>query len=196
MAATAKNQKTVSGTIKIDSLENVLISVFEPLKKALDENLNPMGEVADSGQASPSSRDTGLRILIDSMARQVHRQLRGTINTATGNKIDNCVERLQRSENQLSALKEKYANDMENMFADPQFYQIAGYLEINEARFNAYNELLIALCGLYRSTFNEDWKFVDLNPQSPSVAASDPRKAALAAKMRAKLSTPDNPPVN
>lgn len=148
----------------IDNLTAVLLSVFEPLVNSMDTIYGPVNNGQDTGHDFPSQRDTGIRIFLDSILRQTHRQIRGEIvSSRTQSRIDNVVDRMNNSQEAMRKLAEKYENDKENMFADPEFLRLAGRAEIDENRYEAYNAVHVAVASLYHQITGEEWKFVELS---------------------------------
>lgn len=149
----------------IDNLVAVLVSAFDPLVSSLDEIYGPSQQAGqDTGHEFPSQKDVGIRIFLDSLLRQTHRQIRGEIvSSRTLARIDNVVDRMNNSQEAMRKLEEKYANDKENMFADPEFLRAAGRAEIDENRYEAYNAVHTALASLYHQITGEQWQFTELN---------------------------------
>jgi hypothetical protein len=176
----------------VDVLISALTASFAPLVKELDDLFGPANAAQDNGQALPSQKDMGIRITLDSILRQVHRQLYGDMTARTGNKIDNAQERFQKSERQLANILAKYEGDVENAFADPEFDRAHGWLRINEARYNTLLQLHTAFGAVYLSITGEAWKFVDLNSDATTsssgkrVKVSDAEKADIVARFAKK----------
>jgi hypothetical protein len=165
------------------SLANALIQIFEPITSALDANND--AQVDGMGHARPSTEDAGNRIMLDQMANQVYRQLRGSINSKTGVKYDNVTERFLKSQEDMYAHTEKYSGDTDLIQSDPRTYVIGHWLLVNEARFHALTELLDGICLAYQEIVGKPWVFVEQAKRAEAAsgaALTDSVKKAMLAK--------------
>lgn len=174
-----------SRTVQVASLSTALLAIIDPIRNALDSNAtrgDEPGAAADMGHQQPSMEDAGLRILLDSLARQVYRQLRGTINSKTGVKFDNLTERFNKSQDDMYAHAEKYRDDMNGMQADPRTYTLAHWFNVNEARFNAYTEILNEVSTVYAEITGKPWVYVEdqKSTTAPKDMNDEQRAAAMA----------------
>ena len=168
------------------SLSRALLDILEPIRTALDSNASrgdEPGAAQDAGHQQPSMEDAGLRILLDSLARQIYRQLSGTINSKTGVRYDNITDRFNKSQDDMAAHADKYRDDMNGLQADPRTYVLHHWFGVNEARYNAYTEMLNEICDAYREITGKAWSYVeDQRPTTvaPKDMTADQRAAAMA----------------
>lgn len=182
-----------SRTISAASLSTALLAIIDPIRAALDSNASrgdEPGAAADMGHAIPSMEDAGLRILLDSLNRQIYRQLRGTINSKTGVKYDNITERFNKSQDDMFNHADKYRDDANGMQADPRTYTLHHWFQVNEARYNAYTEILNEVSEVYAQVTGKPWVYVE--DQKSTTAPKDMTDAQRAAAI-AKFSNMKRP---
>lgn len=173
-------------TVTTSSLSTTLLAIIDPIRAALDSNAtrgDEPGAAADMGHQQPSMEDAGLRILLDSIARQIYRQLRGTINSKVGVRYDNIQDRFFKSQEDMAAHADKYRDDMNGMQADPRTYVLSHWFAVNEARYDAYSTILAEVCTAYQDVTGKLWVYVE-DQKSATVSSKDmtddQRKAAIA----------------
>lgn len=150
-----------------DVLTHALIAAFDPLIFALDSELNDEGigqkrnAALDAGTELPSMRDSSLHFLLDNLCRTLWRQ-NYAINQATRKRqngteyvvnYDNNEQRLLNSKNTKEILDSK---DLETWTESDIAAQYWYY--VNEARFNAIEELLAAFQNLYEEVYRKPWE--------------------------------------
>jgi hypothetical protein len=126
--------------------------------------------------------DAGLRILLDSLARQIYRQLRGTISSKTGVKYDNITDRFNKSQDDMAAHADKYRGDDTSLMSDPRTYVLTHWFNVNEARYNCYTEILNEVSEAYHSITGKPWVYVEdqRSTVSPKDMTDAQRAAAIA----------------
>lgn len=171
------------------SLSASLLAIIDPIRTALDSNVSRddidnhrEGGAMDAGHAIPSMEDAGLRILLDSLARQIYRQLKGTINAKNGTRYDNLTDRFNKSQDDMAAHADKYRDDMTGLQADPRTYVLLHWSGVNEARYNAYTEMLNEISDVYCEVTGKAWVYVEDTRTQP-VAAKDMTDAQRAAAL-------------
>lgn len=143
------------------SMEAAVLEAIEPLIKLVDENprrWNDEKGESDTGHEQRSQGDMGLRILLSQLCLTVHRQLKGVLNTRTGQKIDNAIERVKRSQDILSSFEKRYSGDVDAMFADPDYLVQMHWFQVNVEREKMLGQFLDAFQGAYEVvTKGEKW---------------------------------------
>lgn len=143
-----------SNTKNHDSvLVAALIATFDPVIKAIDYNVGE-GE-QDAGLELPSMKDVGLRIILGQTLQNLHNQTFGNIKTSSGSNIDNAKQRLDRSEEQMAKIGDRIS-DVASLTT--QDMNAIHWFQVNEALYNALNDLIGAFATVYRRITNEDWK--------------------------------------
>lgn len=161
-------------TITISPIEVSLRALFEPLVNALDyetavttydngvdkdnadtkrrmvSTQQARTQVSDTGHDLPSTRDMGLRIILSQLCQTMHSQTLGVINTKTGSTIPNARERYEESQKQIE--------QMETRELSGDMLRAMHYFEVNKTRYEAYNELMVALKTIYEEVTREKWQ--------------------------------------
>ena len=144
----------------MDVLAHAILSSFEPLIHALDGQVDDTGviqvlpDAADTGHERPSQRDNGMRFLIGGICQSIWRQNHGVITDKKGNVYDNSKQRLARSEKDRAAIAEKLINNE----LDTDDLKAIHWFKVNEARYHAQEDLLLAFSQVYNIIFGEPWK--------------------------------------
>ena len=135
---------------------SILYTALATLTKPLTDALDCMSgtEEADSGQSRPSQRDMSLRIVIGSIAQNVHNQLYGEIISGNGQKLPNVKDRLDESEMRVADIGDRLRDDMLTN-ADMRAIE---WFRVNEARYAMYHEILSVAQTLYSEITGEQWK--------------------------------------
>lgn len=180
---TSAQQKKIAGLRNrfVSSLGESLLSVLEPLQKALDDNaflVGGEGESGDTGHELPSTKDISLRIVIGRMCQMMHDQTCGTINTGGARAIMNARDRARQSDDDLAAHQKRYTGedgepDFAMMAGDPRTYKLQYWCGVNNERYTAYQEILDQLKMVYKTITRENWVPMD-NTNSP-VKKIDPK---------------------
>lgn len=174
-----------------DPLTDALRQAFDPLVFALDCELSDEGigrkrlEMLDAGQTLPSAKDNSTRWLLDQFCKTLWRQNYG-MGTVTRKRADGTEYQTNFDNNEQRLLKSRTTKEMIDAkdietWSEPDL-QAQYWYHVNEARFDAINELLNAFATVYRDIFNENWK--------PNEVAAENKKPVVPAditKERAKL---------
>jgi hypothetical protein len=137
-----------------------LLETFEPLVSSLDGETNDYGNLqkrmahADAGYELPSSKDNGMKFLIGGICQSIWRQTHGVIKNKDGQVFDNVKQRLAASEK----LRDEVARNIEKGIIDERDLKTIHWFKVNEARYEAHENLLQAFATLYHHIFNEAWK--------------------------------------
>ncbi|SHH47377.1 hypothetical protein [Bradyrhizobium erythrophlei] len=176
----------------ISSLSSAFQAIIDPVVSLLDQDYNAAdGAIHAFGHAQPSTEDAGLRIAVDSLIRQIYRQLAGTINSRSGTKFDNLTERFHKAQEWMLVHCDKYQNDSQGLSDDPRTYELEARLTLAEARYTAYCTIVNELSNVYLSLTGKQWKYVEMDTPAPVVKAvkqltDAERKAKMANIMRLK----------
>lgn len=193
MTSAQKITKTLSRTRYVAPISESILSVLEPLTKALDDNaflVGGEGESGDTGHELPSTKDISIRIVLGRMCQMLYDQTCGTINTGGARQILNAKDRMYQSDMDLAAHQKRYAGedgepDFTMMAGDPRTYKLQYWCEVNNTRFHAYQELLDQFKLVYKAVTREDW--VPMNNTNSPVKKIDP--STLSDEQRERLET-------
>jgi hypothetical protein len=161
------NKTTVNTALGFNLLE-ILERINEPLK------MN-QGHIKD---VDSLHSDKASIFLVDSLIRAVHFPLYGT-----GSAYGNMKDQMDRSQNNLLGLYEKYQGDQEGITNDANFEKFAFFANLNETRYFEYVEIFNALTEVYEYITGEAWVFTERVPGAKS-NMSDEEKAGVLAQMK------------
>jgi hypothetical protein len=168
---------------KISPFAETMLNMIEPLVNALDNNPNFINDAStDTGHARRSQSDKGIRIMLDSLIRPIHRQLKG-YTTQSGTKIDGLHVRMTEVETRMQQHYDKYQGREEDMTLDAQTYRLASWFQETEARLNWMMEMYNGLQEAYLTVTGEQWTYTELATNGGAVkpATTDKSKADIAA---------------
>jgi hypothetical protein len=163
-------------------LEQALVDHYAPILAKLDESPNPRPVDESTNQGHT---DKGLMIRFDAMLTQLQRATYGLPDN-TASQTYSSKAWFDEAAKRLNDLQDKYGQDEDGYLSDPESARREFYASVNEMRFDADRELLVAYKKVYRTLFGVDWKYEPRQVKAPAsylnTEALDARRQAFRAR--------------
>lgn len=156
-------------------LVEAFLQIIEPVRALQNTNPNRINEEAlDTGHEQPAMKDKTFAYLMSNIAQNAYNQLYGQLKAADGRSFQNAREWLDTSRKKLADTEKNIADpslddrsNFDRFITSADWITAQHYVETNEAKCQALEDLKDAAASVYRILTNEDWK-----PRTNEVASS------------------------
>jgi hypothetical protein len=152
--------------------------------------LNPVITMIDAhsdnaaGHELRSRQDGMLRVLIGNFCRDVYQQIHG-VKTDKYN-FGGIKDSFDKAQNALAQLVSRYANNPEDMDADPNCAKFYTWYEETSAKMEALQTLLDSFQTVYKDVVGKDWEYNTPGTNTRSNIAPADAAARVRAMMKAR----------
>jgi hypothetical protein len=156
-------------------LVEALLQIIEPVRALQNVNPNRINEEAlDTGHEQPAMKDKTFAYLMSNIAQNAWNQLYGQLRAADGRSFQNAKEWLDTSRKKLVETEKNVADpdlddraNFDRFITSSDWITAMHYVETNEAKCRALEELKDAAATVYKLLTLEDWA-----PRTNEVASS------------------------
>lgn len=149
-----------------NALVEALLMVIEPVRTMQNTNPNRINEEAlDTGHEQPAMKDKTFAYLMSNIAQNAYNQLYGQLRAADGRSFQNAKEWLDTSRKKLAETEKNIADpelddraNFDRFITSSDWITAMHYVETNEAKCRALEELKDAAATVYQLLTLEDWK--------------------------------------
>jgi len=147
-------------------LVEALLTTIEPfIAIANNDPLRASTEATDTGHEAPALRDKTFAYLVSMMAQNAHNQLYGQLRASDGRTFDNAKTWLEKArtteKNVIKNIWDEDKPDLENKMAvatNSDWIRTNHYVQMNQAKCQALEDLIYAFAVVYKVLSKEDWK--------------------------------------
>jgi hypothetical protein len=149
-----------------NALVEAFLMVVEPVRALQNTNPNRINEEAlDTGHEQPAMKDKTFAYLMSNIAQNAYNQLYGQLRAADGRSFQNAKEWLDTSRKKLFETEKNIADpelddraNFDRFITSSDWITAQHYVETNEAKCRALEELKDAAATVYQLLTLEDWK--------------------------------------
>lgn len=163
----SNNTKTARNIRQPDTaLVEAFLQIIEPVRALQNDNpIRANEETLDTGHEQPAMKDKTFAYLMSNIAQNAYNQLYGQLRAADGRSFQNAKEWLDTSRKKLAETEKNIADpdlddraNFDRFITHTDWLVAMHYVETNEAKCQALEDLKDAAATVYQLLTNENWE--------------------------------------